>query len=149
MRLIMAQWLDGETTTNRQRVGGESTASRCPHHRSGTTTRGPSGAVAGLGIGNLGANRCHLGRWSSHSGATAAALRPVGTAPGDAAPMGWAAPGAAERQARSGVLGAVGRAGQGGGTAGTVADPSSAGTTVGPSGGRLGGMASVGPARVA
>src|SRR5437773_4677111 len=39
MRLIMSEWSHGETTTNRQSTGGESTASRCPHHRGGRTAR--------------------------------------------------------------------------------------------------------------
>jgi DDE superfamily endonuclease len=43
----------------------------------------------------------------------------------------------------------MGRAGQGGGIAGTVTDPGGAGATLGPTGGRLGGMAAVGPARLA
>ena len=149
MRLNMVQWLDVETTTDRRRTGGESSASGRPHHRGGTTARCPGGATSGPGVGNFGANRCHLGRRSGYRPTTAAALSRVGTAPGDAAPLGWAAQGAAERRARSGVLGPVGRAGQRGGTAGPVTDPGGAGTTLGPTGGRLGGMAAVGPARVA
>ena len=145
----MVQWLDVETATDRRRTGGESSASCHPHNRGGTTACRPSSATSGLGIGNFGANRCHFGRRSGYRPTTTAALPRVGTAPGDAAPLGWAAQGAAERRARSGVLGPVGRAGQRGGTAGPVTDPGGAGTTLGPTGGRLGGMAAVGPARVA
>ena len=43
----------------------------------------------------------------------------------------------------------MGRAGQGGRTVGTLADPSGAGATVGSCGGRLGGVAAISPARVA
>ena len=135
----MVQWLDVETTTDRRRTGGESSASCHPHNRGGTTACRPSSATSGLGIGNFGANRCHLGRRSGYRPTTTAALPRVGTAPGDAAPLGWAAQGAAERRARSGVLGPVGRAGQRGGTAGPVTDPGGAGTTLGPTGGRYGG----------
>src|SRR5438876_10832686 len=59
MRLIMSQWSHGETTTNRQSIGGESTASRCPYHRAGTTARRASGAAPGLGVGNPRANGGH------------------------------------------------------------------------------------------
>ena len=92
----MAQWSHGETTTDRQRAGGESAARRSPCHRFGTTARGPSGAAAGRGIGNAGANGGHLGGGSGDRPTIAAALPPVGTAAGDAAPLGRAAQGAAQ-----------------------------------------------------
>ncbi|MBI1989773.1 MAG: winged helix-turn-helix domain-containing protein [Betaproteobacteria bacterium] len=46
MRLIVAYWSDGQTTTNRQSTGGESAASRCPHRRYRTTAGCPSGAAS-------------------------------------------------------------------------------------------------------
>jgi hypothetical protein len=149
MRLNMAQWSDGETTTNRRRTGGEGSARCCPHHRGRPTTRRPGGVTSRLGVGNFGANRCHLGRRSGNCPTTPAGLSRVGTAKGDAGPLGWAAQGTPERRARSGVPGPMGRTGQGGGAASPLPDPGGAGATLGPTGGRLGGLAAVGPAWVA
>ena len=84
----MAQWSDGETTTNRRRTGGEGSARCCPHHRGRPTTRRPGGVTSRLGVGNFGANRCHLGRRSGDCPTTPAALSRVGTAKGDAGPWG-------------------------------------------------------------
>jgi hypothetical protein len=89
MRLIMSQWLHGETTTNRQSIGGESAESRCPYHRTGTTARRASGTAPGLGSGNPRANGGHPWRGSGHRPTTAAALAPVGTVhQDDPGPMG-------------------------------------------------------------
>ena len=63
--------------------------------------------------------------------------------------MGRAAQRAAQHRTRSAVLDSVGRAGQGGRLAGALTDPSSAGATLGPTGGSLGGLAAVGPAWMA
>ena len=149
MRLIVAQLSDGQTTTNRQSAGGENTASRCPHHRCTTTTRGPSDAASGFSFGNAGANRCHLRRGPSHGGATAAAFRPIGTARREAHALGRPAQSATQCRTRSAFPGPVGRAGQAGGRAGALADPSGLGAAVGPAGGGLGRVAAVGSARVA
>src|SRR3990172_2608258 len=146
MRLIVAQWSYGETTTDRQRAGGESATRRNPCHRFRPTSRGPSGAIAGRGIGHVGANGGHLRCGSSDRPTIAAALPPIGTAAGDAAPLGWAAQGAAQRGTRSGVLGALGRAGQ---AVGALPDPRRAGATVGTARSRLGGLAPAGSARMA
>ena len=145
----MAQWRHGETTTDRQRAGGASTASRRSHHRCRPIARGPSGAATGNGIGNPGADCRDPGCGPSHGGAIAAALSPVGTPPGNGTPMGWAAQVFAQRRARSGVSCSVGRAGQGGGVVGALADPSGLGATVRPTGSRLGGVAAIGATWVA
>jgi len=150
MRLIVAYWSDGQTTTNRQSTGGESAADRCPHHRYGTTAGGPSGAAPGSGLGHVGANRCHLGRGSSHGRSTAAALAPIGTARrSEASSLGRPTQSPAQYRTRSAVPGPLGRASQAGGCVGAIADSSSLGAALGSAGGRLGGVAAVGAARVA
>jgi len=145
----MVQWSHGETTKDRQRAGGESAARRNACHRSRPTSRGPSGAAAGRGIGHVGANGGHLGCRSGDRPTFAAALPPIGAAAGDTAPLGWTAQGTAECGTRSGVLGTVGRAGQGRRPVGAVADPRRAGAAVGTARGRLSGLAPAGPARMA
>ena len=127
----MKQWLHGETTTDRQRAGGQGAARGKPCHRFGPTSRGPSGTAAGRGIGDAGANGGHLGGWSGERPTIAAALPPVGASAGDAPALGRAAQGAAQCGGRSAVLGAVGRAGQGGRSVGVVADPRRTGATLG------------------
>ena len=133
MRLIMAQWSHGETTTNRQSTGGESTADRCPHHRYGTTARGPSGAAPGAWPRQpWSKRRPSLGsvepQWLDCSSACASRYGPTG----EAAALGRPTQSAAQRRARGGVPGPVGRAGQGGGRVGAVADPRGLGAAVGP-----------------
>ena len=149
MRLIMAQWRDGQTTTDRQRAGGESAASRRSRHRHRTIARRPSRAATGSGIGNPRADRCDPRRGPGDGSAIATALSPVGAAASDAAAVGRAAQGVAEPRARSGVSRSVGRAGQGGGGVGALADPSGLGATPGPPDSRFGGVAALGSTRVA
>src|ERR1019366_1303481 len=126
MRLIVAYWSNGQTTTNRQSTGGESAASRFAHRRYRTTAGGPSGAAPGGGLGHVGANCCQ-----------AAAL------------LGRSTQGPAQYRTRSAVPSPMGRAGQAGRGAGVIADSSGVGAALGPAGGRLGDVATVGTARVA
>ena len=150
MRLIVAYWPNAQTTTNRQSTGGESTADRCPHHRYGRTACRPSGAAPRGGLGHAGANRCHLGCGSSHRGSIAATLPPIGSARrGAACALGRPTPSPAQRRARGTVPGPVGRTGQAGGRVGALADPRGLGPALGSAGGRLGGVATVGPTRLA
>ena len=149
MRLIVVQWSHGETTTDRQRAGGQGAARCKPCHRFGPTARGPSGATAGRSIGYAGANRGHLGGRAGDRATIAAALPPVSAAAGDPAPLGRAAQGAAQCGRRSGVLGTMGRAGQRGPPLGALAHPRRTGATIRTARGRLGGLAPAGSARMA
>ena len=88
MSLIMSQWSYRKTTTNRQSTGGESTASRRPRHRGGTTASRASSAASGLGVSNPRANGGYPGRGSGHSSTPPAALAPVGTVSGRRGPDG-------------------------------------------------------------